>query len=331
MRTFLERTAAGAMDAVMCALMNRLQWRLRHDTCSREELLAYLDACEPLTREAFYTAPPALIQPMPNSDNSRAGAQYPMPLHWPSPVESGFAENDTARALWFVGPGGPSAPTALVLHALMSASDIGYRRLATWFHARGWNMLFPHLPFHYSRTPRGHRNGALAITAHLPRNAESLRQGVTELRQAMAFLRAQGVQKFGLLGTSYGGWTAALLGFVEADFEFLTLIQPIIDTEHAIWQNPGAASMRRILTERGIEAGMSLRHAHLSSPLHGEPLTARERITLIAGRYDTVSPASGLRELAEAWKGVNYVEVRQGHFGYAALEEAKRRIELLLG
>lgn len=323
MRTFLERSTAGAMDAVMCAMMNRLQWRLRDDTCSREEFLAYLDACEPLTRETFYAAPAGVISPMTND-------QRPMTLHWPSPVKSAFAENDTARALWFVGPGGPSAPTALVLHALMSASDAGYRRLAAWFHARGWNMLFPHLPFHYSRTPRGHHNGALAITAHLPRNAESLRQGVTEQRQAMAFLRAHGVQKFGLLGTSYGGWTAALLSFVEADFEFLTLIQPIIDTEHAIWQNPGAASIRRILTKRGIGAGMTLRHAHLSSPLHGEPLTARERITLVAGSYDTVAPASGLRELAQAWTGVNYVEVRQGHFGYAALEEAKRRLDPLL-
>jgi pimeloyl-ACP methyl ester carboxylesterase len=347
MRIFLERSAAGAMDAVMCLMMNRLQWRLRHDTCTSEEFLAYLDACESLTREAFYAAPAADMRwsalsqrAFPELHPREAGhfktkrigdnAFHPVPLHWPSPVVSGFAENDTARALWFVGPGGPSAPTAIVLHALMSASDIGYRRLAAWFHARGWNMLFPHLPFHYSRTPRGHRNGALAITAHLPRNAESLRQGVTEQRQAMAFLRAQGVQKFGLLGTSYGGWTAALLSFVEADFEFLTLIQPIIDIEHAIWESPAAASIRRILTAREIGPGLSHRHAHLSSPLHGEPLTARERITLVAGSYDTVSPASGLRELAEAWAGVNYVEVRQGHFGYAALEEAKRRLEPFL-
>ncbi len=316
----MSRLLAHAMDAAMCALMNHMQWRLRHDTCTREEFEAYLAAGESLSPASYFAFPPAVIAP------EREGSS-PIVLSWPSPLTSGFAENDTARALWFVGPGGPAAPTAIVLHALMSASDSGYRRLAGWFHARGWNMLFPHLPFHYSRTPRGHRNGALAITAHLPRNAEGLRQGVTELRQLLAFLRGQGAREFGLLGTSYGGWTASLLSFVEPDFRFLALIQPIIDLEHAIWENPAAGSIRRILRAKGITAGQTHRHAHLTSPLHGEPLTSGDCITLIGGRYDTVAPPAGLRALADVWTGATYVEVAQGHFGYAALEEAKRRIE----
>lgn len=314
----MSRLVAHAMDAVMCVLMNRLQWRLRADVCTLAEFEAYLAANEPLTREQYYAAPPAPISHLPSSLSQ---------LEWPSPISSGYPENDHARVLWFVGPVGPAAPTAIVLHALMSASDIGYRRLAQWFHARGWNMAFPHLPFHYSRVPRGHRNGALAITANLPRNAEALRQAVIEQRQLMAFLRAQGVRDFGLLGTSYGGWTASLLSFVEPDFRFLTLIQPIIDVEHAIWESPAARSLRRLLRAQGITAGMTHRHAHLSSPLHGQPLTRPDRITLIAGAWDTVSPAAGLRELAAVWAGADYVAVRQGHFGYAALAEARRRIE----
>lgn len=319
----MSRLFAHAMDAIMCSMMNRLQWRLRADACSLAEFHAYLDECEPHTRETFYGFTDLPI----STDTS---AQSPVVLRWPSPISSGFGENDTACALWFVGPGGPAAPTAIVLHALMSASDIGYRRLAEWFHARGWNMIFPHLPFHYSRTPRGHRNGALAITANLPRNGETLRQAVIEQRQLMAFLRSRGCDRFGLLGTSYGGWTASLLSFVEPDFRFISLIQPVIDVEHAIWKSPAAASIRRILKQQGITEGLSRRHAHLSSPLHGAPLTSRERITLVAGCYDTVAPPEGLRELASVWSGANYVEVRQGHFGYAALAEARLRIEPLL-
>jgi len=317
-KNFLGRTAAGAMDAVMCALMNRMQWRLRSHACNREQFEAYLEKCEPLTREKFYAAAPAAFQPIPN-------AQYPTLISWPSPVQTGFAENDTARALWFVGPGGPAAPTAIVLHALMSASDIGYRRLAGWFHERGWNMLFPHLPFHYSRKPHGH-----AVTANLPLVAEGLRQAVVEIRQLMALLRARGCGEFGLIGTSYGGWVGALLSFVEPDFRFISLIQPIIDVEHVTWESPAAASIRRIIRANGISPGDGNRHAHLSSPLHGHPLTPPERITLIAGQYDTVAPPHGLRELAAAWPGSQFVEVCQGHFGYAALAEAKRRIEPLL-
>jgi pimeloyl-ACP methyl ester carboxylesterase len=304
----------------MCAMMNRVQWRLRNQACTNEEFQAYLAACEPHTREAFYEFEAGAI-PEPEASSGI------VTLEWPSPIASGHPENDTARALWFIGPGGPSAPTAVVLHALMSASDVGYRKLARWFHERGWNMIFPHLPFHYSRKLHGHPNGAHAVTANLPLVAETLRQSVVENRQLMAFLRTRGCENFGLLGTSYGGWVGSLLSFVEADFRFLTLIQPIIDVEHVTWESPAAAAVRRILAIQGIAEGEGIRHAHLSSPLHGQPLTPAERITLIAGRYDTVAPPAELRELAEAWQGSRFIEVRQGHFGYAAMREAKRSIE----
>lgn len=316
---FVERSLAGVMDAAMCIMMNRIQWKLRHTACTTEELETYFARCESITREDFYSIPhPADFREMKGQ------------LEWPSPNSSGFSENDTARALWFVGPGGPAAPTAIVLHALMSASDIGYRRLAKWFHCRGWNMVFPHLPFHYSRVPRGHINGSLAISGNLIRNAETLRQAVVEQRQIIAHLRTHGCTDFGLIGTSYGGWVGSLLSFVEPEFRFISLIQPIIDTEHAIWDAPVAASIRRILAERGIRRGDALRHAHLSSPLFGQPHAPKDRVMIVAGSYDTVSPPAGLQELANAWSGSQYVEVQQGHFGHAALREAKRRIEPIL-
>jgi pimeloyl-ACP methyl ester carboxylesterase len=323
MKTFLERTAAGAMDSVMCAMMNRLQWRLRDQASTKEEFEKYLAECAPHTRESFYDLNGAAAI----ESSSQQGVQT---LEWPSAHTTGHHENDVARALWFIGPGGPGAPTVIVFHALMSASDSGYRKLADWFHARGWNMVFPHLPFHYSRKLRGHANGALAVTANLPLVAETLRQAVMESRQLLAHLRANGVGEFGLLGTSYGGWVASLLSFLERDFRFITLIQPIIDVEHVTWESPAAAAIRRIIRAKGIAPGDGNRHAHLSSPLHGRPLTPADRITLIAGTYDTVAPAAELRELATAWPGCQLVEVRQGHFGYAALAEAKRRIEPLI-
>ncbi len=72
----------------------------------------------------------------------------------------------------------------IFLHALMSASDIGYRRIAARLNRRGWNVVLMHLPYHYSRVPRGHFNGALALTANLPQNAETLRQAVNSVKSA---------------------------------------------------------------------------------------------------------------------------------------------------
>src|SRR5947199_201619 len=116
-----------------------------------------------------------------------------------------------------------NALTVFMLHALMSATHIGYRRWAARFNELGWNACFVHLPYHYSRVPRGYWNGELAITADLIRNAEGLRQGVMEVRQLIATLREQGCREFGILGTSYGGWIGALLAMVEGDFSFVAL------------------------------------------------------------------------------------------------------------
>lgn len=315
MRRLVEKTASWGMDSAMCGMMNILQWRRRADSCTKAELDAYLDACSPMSREEFYRVP---ITPAPKR---RSGW-----IEWESPLPSGFAENDHARVRFYPAAR-PDAPVLLLLHALMSASDVGYRRVAATFNRRGWAVAFPHLPYHYSRKPKSALNGELAITSDLVRNAEGLRQGVVELRQLMAILRARGVREFGLIGTSYGGWTGALLSFLEKDFRFLGLVQPIVNVDKAIWENPGAASMRRSLRSLGHIRGQIARHAHLISPLHGSPLCDHRRIVVTAGLYDRVSPAVDLKALTRSWSGSRLLRVRQGHFGYRALRDTLAAIE----
>ncbi len=72
-----------------------------------------------------------------------------------------------------------------MLHALMSASDAGYRQWARRFNSLGWNAAFVHLPFHYSRRPRGHLNGELCCTADLVLTGDTVRQAVVEIRQLL--------------------------------------------------------------------------------------------------------------------------------------------------
>ncbi|MFY8215101.1 MAG: alpha/beta hydrolase family protein [Chthoniobacterales bacterium] len=320
MTDVLIKTSAWIMDGAMCAMMNRLQWQLRDHTCTKEEFDAYVEACRPYTAESFYL--PAVASSTGPTLAKPHRPRWPEMVAWPSPHLSGFAENDTARALFFSADGDWSRPTVILLHALMSASDVGYRKLARAINQRGWNAVFPHLPFHYSRVPRGFKQGSLAISSNLPRNAESLRQGVTEIRQIMACLRAAGANRFGLLGTSYGGWTAALAAPLEPDIHFVALVQPIVDLEHVIWESPVAAGLRRAIHSRGIRPGESADHSHLSSPMHATPPSAPHRL-IVSGEFDSISPVRPLRELQRRWGATELVTVRQGHFGYRALAAAK--------
>lgn len=214
-----------------------------------------------------------------------------------------------------------------MLHALASTGDKGYRRIADRFNAAGWNACFVHLPYHYSRVPPGCQNGELAITPDLVRTGQGLRQGVTEQRQLMAWLRGQGVREFGLWATSYGGWIGALLLGIEADFRFAVLQAPIVDVAHAIWESAAARHLRSELLRCGITQGLIQRHEHLTFPMRVQPACGPDRVILAAGLWDRIVLAGDVAALHRAWAGSTFISVEQGHFGFRMAEECFRRLE----
>jgi 1-acyl-sn-glycerol-3-phosphate acyltransferase len=319
-RDGFRRFAANGIDTLMCASLNLLQSRHHLHARSREEMEHYVAACEKLTVENFYAVPndAEIAAPI----DAKLGAT----ITWPSPINTNFPANNTARADLFPCARGWTAPTVLMFHALMSASHIGYRRYAARFNELGWNACFVHLPYHYSRVPRGYWNGELAITADLIRNAEGLRQGVIEARQLMATLRKRGCEEFGLLGTSYGGWIGALVAMVERDFRFVALMAPIVNVEHAIWGSPAARFMRRELRRANIDPFLVARHFHLSSPIHNQPLCDAGRVLFVSGEFDLIARPEDVEEVHGKWRGSELLRVPQGHFGYRMLRETIARL-----
>ncbi len=312
MNAFLKKNMATLADAAMCGLLNIGQFRHQLPFDSRETLVEYVKQCASLTPEEYYAIPPREGE-VAGKDEDLANDRH---LSWVAPVLSRFPENNRTSVALFRCAEGWSAPTVLMLHAFMSASDIGYRRLAARFNTFGWNAAFIHLPYHYSRRPRGYLNGELAITADLVRTAEGLRQGVIELRQLMRRLRARGCRAFGLWATSYGGWIGSLLSFVESDFRFIALMTPIVNVTHAIWESSAAIQIRAQLRERGIDRDLVEQHFHLTSPMHNVPLASGDRIVFAAGLYDLVAPIEDIRSAHEMWPRSHFLEVPQGHFGY---------------
>ena len=319
--SLLRRFSAKSADTLMCASMNLLQFRHRLDSGSAEAMERYVSQCERLTPHEYYSGP-LDVDLAKMIGNGNGGT-----VTWRSPVETKFSRNNVARADFFWCSRGKPAPTVFMLHALMSATHIGYRRWAARFNELGWNACFVHLPYHYSRVPRGYWNGELAITADLIRNAEGLRQGVIEVRQLMAGLREHGCEEFGLLGTSYGGWIGALLAMVERDLRFVALMCPIVNVEHAIWQNPGTAFMRRELRRAKIEPELVARHFHLSSPMHNEPLCDPTRVLFVSGDFDLIARPDDIRTIQQKWRGSELLCVPQGHFGYRMMRETMARLK----
>jgi pimeloyl-ACP methyl ester carboxylesterase len=142
----------------------------------------------------------------------------------------------------------------------------------------------------------------------------------------MATLRKRGCDKIGILGTSYGGWIGALVSLVESELEFVALMSPIVNVEHAIWRCPATAMMRRELVRRNIESALVARHFHLSSPSHNVPIRA-DRVLLVAGDFDSISTPNDLTETHQRWRGSELLRVPQGHFGYRMLRDTFARLK----
>lgn len=319
-RPRLQRLASGTIDSLICGSLNLLHTRHRLNGRSREEMVRYVAECERLAPQEYYAAPY-------ESNLAKTLVNGHATMTWNSPIRTHFAANNIAHAEFFQCAKGIRAPTVLLLHALMSTSRAGHRRWAERFNELGWNACFLHLPYHFSRVPRGYWNGELAITCDLIRNAEGLRQGVMELRQLMCALRERGCREFGVLATSYGGWIGALLTLVESDFRFVALMSPIVNVEHAIWQSPAARRIRRELRQVSIEPSLVARHFHLSSPLHTQPLCDPARVVFVTGEFDLIAPAGEIETIQQKWRGSELLRVQQGHFGHRMMPETIARLK----
>ena len=310
----MRRLLAALSDHAMCAMMDWRQRRHRLDPNFRDQWGRYVDEHAASSRPDHFHAP---------AMDGRNGGNT---LTWESPRPCAHPENQRCQAHLFPCAQGWSAPTVLMLHALMSASDRGYRQWARRFNERGWNAIFVHLPYHYSRRPRRHWSGELAITADSIRTSEGLRAAVAECRQLMDWVRERGGKEFGLWACSYGGWIGALLASVESAFRFVALVEPIVNVHHAIWESPAGKSVRRGLAGAGVTPPELARHFHLLAPDHAQPACGAERVLFAAGAYDRIARASDIRALSEQWRGSEMLVEPQGHFGYRLMRATWQRL-----
>ncbi len=313
MKELLHKGFGLAVDQLLCGSLALLHRRHRGRVSSHALAETYFAACERLTREAYFAAGAIEDLRLENAET----------ISWRSPggLDGFFPRNERARVILFQTRA--EAPTVIMLHALMSASAAGYRRWARRFNDLGWNAAFVHLPFHYSRRPPRHLNGELCCTADLILTGDTLRQAVIEIRQLLFWLRAQGGREFGLLGTSYGGWVAALVASLEPGLRFVALLAPLVNIGYCLYEGPTSWSIRRQLARAGLDRSMIERHSHLSSPTYAKPAGAvAERTLIIGGLFDRIVRLSDLQGLHESWPGSDFITLPQAHFGYSMIPRA---------
>ena len=267
--------------------------------------------------DAFFTPPPTTdytLQPAPDSDR----------LTFPSAFITPHESNNTVRCRYFPARARdglqavPPASRAAVLVMPQWNSDagghVGLCKLLAW---NGMSALRLSLPYHDQRMPPELHRADYIVSANVMRTLQVCRQAVLDARRAIAWLKTQGYERIGILGTSLGSCLALLT----------TAHEPLIDAEALNHISPYFADVVwRGLSTRHVRDGMDghielelLRSIWRPISPRGYLERLRDRKTLLVyARYDLTFPVDLSEDLVRAFQelGVPHevAVLRCGHY-----------------
>lgn len=123
-------------------------------------------------------------------------------LTWTSEVKTTSPENNKVYAKFF--PHAENKKSAVVVLPHWNAKAGSYFDLCKVFNKVGVTALRMTLPYHEERMPPELERADYLVAPNVGRTLQSLRQSVVDTRAAVAWLKEQGYEKVGLVGTSIG-------------------------------------------------------------------------------------------------------------------------------
>lgn len=140
-------------------------------------------------------------------------------LTWTSAVKTPSGENNRARARYFpVAPGRARQPrTAVVVLPQWNAQPDSHVEACRIFNFIGMSALRLTLPYHEVRRPPELERADHLVSTNVGRTIQSMRQAVLDTRAAVRWLKNQGYERIGILGTSVGSCIAFLAFAHEPD------------------------------------------------------------------------------------------------------------------
>lgn len=137
--------------------------------------------------------------------------EAPSVLTWSSSVATPSRENNTAYATYFPHE---DHRAAVIVLPHWNARAGTYFDLCRFFNKVGISALRLTLPYHEERMPPELERADHLVAPNVGRTLQSIRQSVADTRAAVSWLKQQGYEKVGVVGTSIGS-CVAFLAFVH--------------------------------------------------------------------------------------------------------------------
>lgn len=198
-------------------------------------------------------------------------------------------------------------PTLILIHGF--AADLHWlnaRALSlSDLYQRGYDILLFTYPHHGLRAERGGWfSGQGLFGSGLVAFNEAPLHAIHDLRVFIDHLQAHGVEHIGVTGISLGGYTAALLAAVDERLAWCVPIVPAVCPVDVFleWQ-PTGWLLSRLMRSQGIGVAEMRGLLAVHNPLTYAPCLDGERMLIIGGAGDRVTPPRHLRLLHQHWAG----------------------------
>lgn len=129
-------------------------------------------------------------------------------LTWTSAVHTPSKENNKVRAKFF--PVDKKRKKAVLILPHWNAQPDSYFSLARLFNRVGLSALRLTLPYHETRRPPELERADYLVSSNIGRTLQSIKQAVLDTRAAVRWLKQEGFERVGLVGTSIGSCTGFL-------------------------------------------------------------------------------------------------------------------------
>ena len=259
--------------------------------------------------DAFFTPPPT-------TDYTLTPAADGDLLTFPSAFTTPHESNNTVRCRYF-RPNKGGGRAAVLVMPQWNSDPGGHVGLCKLLAMNGMSALRLSLPYHDQRMPAELHRADYIVSANVMRTLQVCRQAVLDARRAIAWLKTQGYERIGILGTSLGSCLALLT----------TAHEPLVDAEALNHISPYFADV--------VWRGLSTRHVREGLDGHVEldllrsiwqPISPRgylERLRnrktlLVYARYDLTFPVDLSEDLVRAFQDLDIPHevavLRCGHY-----------------
>lgn len=212
-------------------------------------------------------------------------------LTWTSAIQTPSVENNTAHARFFPAKpkNGQKPRNAVVVLPQWNAQPESHVEACRIFNFIGMSALRLTLPYHLQRKPPELERADHLVSTNIGRTIQSMRQAVLDTRAAVRWLKNEGYERVGILGTSVGSCISFLAFAHEPDLNAGAFNHVSGYVADVVWHGLSTAHVRA-----GFGEQLTLDELRdFWQPISPFPYMARvgqRPIRFIIARYDLTFP-----------------------------------------